>query len=444
MSSILAVMIIVGAGSSLVMMRRTVRWNLVDVLTLIYLVSLHLRFTDGRSGAEAFGAVQAMKLLVWTAPLLLVLAPDRGGRRRFDLPRNGAAAFTLYLLLALCLGTLVGPTMQNLVGVVWLAAGLVTARYLLLRHGIGGMTAVIATAICIQTIMNGVWELGIDLAGLAAPPQLASLLGPRRLIGIGVHTNLVGRNGALLVLIAAFSPVFRRWPVSSRLPLLCTGSLVLLWSSSRSSIIAVVGTLAVVAALQNAKNRSIALTGAGVALLAAFVSNVSISALQASYGRNGQADELTTLTGRTDVWAIAWREALHRPLTGQGFAGSIDGLRQIVELETGLPWATHAHNWFLQTFHATGIVGLSLVLFAALSVARVAIQPGTSARFVGAIGVFTLVIGLTESPLGLLQTFLPAIMWMGCLIASSSAPDPLGHRGPERGAVRSPRFLARQ
>lgn len=408
------------------------RVDVVDALVLVYFVTLHIRFNDGRAGA-GLGAVQLMKLVIWTAPLLLLAARGRDGRPIARMARGIEGAFVLFLLLAGLLGLFVGPLAQNWLGVVWLSAGFVAARYVVLRHGLSLFTGFVATAICTSMLINSVYEIGIQVAGFGAPPQLQGFLGVPRMIGLGVHTNLIGRNAAVLVLIVGLSPLFRPWPVTARVPLSALGGLVLAWSSSRSSLIALVGTLLIVAVVRNASSRGLTFAGVGLLLLIGAASNVSVADLQASYGRNGDADELTTLTGRTDVWRIAARSIGEHPFEGHGFAGSIEELRQDVEDETGLIWATHAHNWILQTAYATGVVGLALMVIAASGTVLHLFRAGAAAGFIGAIGAFTVIIGVSESPLGLLQTFLPAMLWMGCVVAASH-PDSWRTIGSEAGA----------
>lgn len=410
------------------------RVNVVDALVLVYFVTLHLRFNDGRAGA-GLGVVQLMKLVIWTAPLLLLVARGRDGRPIARMTRGVEGAFVLFLLLAGLLGVFVGPLAQNWLGVLWLSAGFAAARYLVLRHGLSVFTGFVAAAICTTMLINSVYEIGIQVAGFGAPPQLQGFLGVPRMIGLGVHTNLIGRNAAVLVLIVALSPLFRPWPLAARAPLLGLGGLVLAWSSSRSSLIALAGTVLIVAVVRNASSRGLTFAGVGLILLLGTASNVSVADLQASYGRNGDVNELTTLTGRTDVWRIAARSVGEHPFEGHGFAGSIEGLRQDVEDETGLIWATHAHNWILQTAYATGLVGLALMAVAAGGTVIHLFRPGAAAGFIGAMGAFTVIIGVSESPLGLLQTFLPAMVWMGCVVAASH-PESWITAGTEMGDTR--------
>ncbi len=400
------------------------RFGFVEVAALLYFVSLHIRFHEGRSGSE-FGAQQVLKLLLWTAPLALLLARDHRRRLDLDLPRGGAGAFLLYLGLAAGLGFLAGPTAQNLIGVVWLAAGFVAVRAVLHRGGLDHLLALIGAAVCVTIILNSAWEIGIETVGLSAPPQLQSFLGVRRMVGIGVHANLVGRNAALLALIAFLAPAMRRWPIGPRYCLMTVSAIVLLWSASRSSLVALAVTLGVIAMARTSWSRGFVLVGTGAILAIGAMANLGLDDAQSSYGRNGRADELTTLTGRTDVWGVVVDEIANAPLTGHGFAGGIDGLRTLVEDQTGLYWATHAHNWALQTWYTVGLIGLVLMAVAAFTTARPLFRPGLTNSMVGAIGVFTIVVGLTESPLGLLQTFLPALLWLGALqVASKQPADP--------------------
>jgi hypothetical protein len=85
--------------------------------------------------------------------------------------------------------------------------------------------------------------------------------------------------------------------------------------------------------------------------------------------RSGDPKELTTLTGRTDVWPIAWRIIGDRPLLGHG-TGTSQALFDDAT-RRGLIWwhAFNAHNVFLTVAIEQGLVGLVLMALALLAAA---------------------------------------------------------------------------
>lgn len=72
---------------------------------------------------------------------------------------------------------------------------------------------------------------------------------------------------------------------------------------------------------------------------------------------------LSTLTGRTRIWALAWHEFTSHPAFGYG--PTIWG--PIYRIQQGLLFAAHAHNQYLQSLSAAGIIGF-VTLLAYLSV----------------------------------------------------------------------------
>jgi len=76
---------------------------------------------------------------------------------------------------------------------------------------------------------------------------------------------------------------------------------------------------------------------------------------------SAQGAQLTSLTGRDQIWAIAYDEWQRNPVFGYG-PGLWDAS---FRLSIGMPYATHGHNQFMDTLSRSGTVGATaLVLFA--------------------------------------------------------------------------------
>jgi O-antigen ligase len=71
-----------------------------------------------------------------------------------------------------------------------------------------------------------------------------------------------------------------------------------------------------------------------------------------------EAGGLSTLTGRTELWRAVWPEIMRRPIVGHGFMASIFVGQQV----SGVPWATHTHNAFLEILYENGLVGLIIIV----------------------------------------------------------------------------------
>ena len=76
---------------------------------------------------------------------------------------------------------------------------------------------------------------------------------------------------------------------------------------------------------------------------------------------SAQGAQLTSLTGRDQIWAIAYDEWLRNPIFGYGPSLWDASFRASI----GMPNATHAHNQFMDTLSRSGTVGATaLVLYA--------------------------------------------------------------------------------
>lgn len=107
--------------------------------------------------------------------------------------------------------------------------------------------------------------------------------------------------------------------------------------------------------------------------------------------------QLTTVTGRTRIWDETIRAALDNPMFGYG-----PGLWDVpFRNRVGLPF-THAHNQFVHTFGAAGVVGLGALLAYLVSLARLVWRTRIPTHGVGVMLFgYLLLRGLTELPLNI-------------------------------------------
>jgi O-antigen ligase len=75
-----------------------------------------------------------------------------------------------------------------------------------------------------------------------------------------------------------------------------------------------------------------------------------------TYQEQGQ---LSTITGRTDLWKAIWPEIRQHPIVGHGYLSS-----RFVSQEMEMPWAEtgHMHNGFLEALYNNGLVGLIILV----------------------------------------------------------------------------------
>lgn len=131
---------------------------------------------------------------------------------------------------------------------------------------------------------------------------------------------------------------------------------------------------------------------AGLLLFAALIPFGQEFLLKA-ISRSGDVGEVTSFTGRTDIWYAVLKLAEVQPLMGYGYASSVFVLPQHTN-EIGFA-TSHAHNVMLQLLLTTGWIG---VLLFALSVAGVALRAVVYRdRIAFGMMAFVLLNGITES-----------------------------------------------
>jgi O-antigen ligase len=100
---------------------------------------------------------------------------------------------------------------------------------------------------------------------------------------------------------------------------------------------------------------------AAVVSLAALLMFGDIDARLSSFFDSAQGAQLASMTGRDQIWAIAYDEWQRNPVFGYGPTLWDASFREAI----GMPNATHAHNQFMDTLSRSGTVGAAaLVLYA--------------------------------------------------------------------------------
>jgi len=134
---------------------------------------------------------------------------------------------------------------------------------------------------------------------------------------------------------------------------------------------------------------------AGVAIvLALLMSDASFADLARAISRTGSVTEVTSMTGRTQIWAFAWEQIKESPLFGYGNASTKYYLP--LKFHTFWGWTTtHFHNMWLQIWFTTGLIGVLLLLsiFLAQLAYWVRTRDALSLVFLG----FAFVIGMAEA-----------------------------------------------
>lgn len=114
--------------------------------------------------------------------------------------------------------------------------------------------------------------------------------------------------------------------------------------------------------------------------------------------RIAQERQVTTLTGRTEIWTAAIKTWQDNPLFGYGSSAWDPAFRDRI----GMDFAYSAHNQFLQSLSAAGLAGLAGLLVYLLILARYAIASCIATRGLSIALATTIFIRLfTEVPLNI-------------------------------------------
>src|SRR5713226_8007247 len=198
--------------------------------------------------------------------------------------------------------------------------------------------------------------------------------------------------------------------------MVATGTVVasvglILLCHSRTALVVFVAMLVLlrVFRLRHRGSRALIAGIAGVLIVSALLSVVvDMDSMAGLLGRDA------TLTGRTNIWALAMESVVERPLLGYGYSAFWNVAPEAERISTCLHWKVpHAHNGFIDLTLQLGVAGLALFLVVYLIAARRAIafansDPGQEAIWPLAYLAFVVLYQVTESTIFVGNT----ILWM--------------------------------
>jgi O-antigen ligase len=147
-----------------------------------------------------------------------------------------------------------------------------------------------------------------------------------------------------------------------------------------------------------------------------------IQDLLMSVSRSGDASEVLTLTGRTDLWSFVLGKVAERPLFGYGFNSAETVLSR--DWYGNADAGYSAHNVLLQSLLTVGIVGtLPFALVYALLIHRwLTEQQQTLASY---LTPYLMILGITEIHIASMPVLLSLVVFLA--MASEACRR---HRGP--------------
>lgn len=219
------------------------------------------------------------------------------------------------------------------------------------------------------------------LAGVCLIPVMPTLVMDRqygqgliaglpRFGGLATHPVSMGLLAQLALLLLLARPLQNRWAHRAAWLL---GLSVLLLAQSKTAWLSFALCSAIVIAVRRGPQwkhqigqlhqPTGALTVLGLALLG--TASVLLFMALASPGErierfllSSEGSQLSSLTGRDRIWAIAWEEWQDHPVFGWGPQIWGEAYRQAIAMSN----ATHAHNQFMDTLSRAGLVGAAALL----------------------------------------------------------------------------------
>lgn len=235
------------------------------------------------------------------------------------------------------------------------------------------------------------------------------------------HPNTLGQySGLTLILATILICSYKiRHPLIFIIGLLALAALVN--SLSRTSLVACIGSLMIgyrhIYFRPEYLLRYVALATVGLLSLLAVSTQVDLGAKIEDkltlLSKSGDADELTTATGRSDIWAHGLELLAKRPLTGYGAA-----TQKYYFAEHSL----YTHNMLLNIAFSAGAIAGFAAIFMILG--RIRALFFNRHPLADAITVFIIVNGLFENVIFSILCGLPTILWIVALCWPLLGDDP--------------------
>jgi O-antigen ligase len=235
-----------------------------------------------------------------------------------------------------------------------------------------------------------------------------------RFCGIAGQADVMG--GVCAKYIGAIFLLWRagRCKLLYALPLTALGIVSLLASDARTGMIAMAAGMAAVVLLRSRWGTGLFLL-LGLAVFLLFqIAPPRLDGLMSGFSRSGDPSELSTLTGRLEIWEFSIKKILESPVIGWGYNSSKVVLGQHLGFENGLMIDT-AHNLWLQNMLSVGLLGtLPLVALFVILIVKACRHPMPFRDF---YMVVALVGGLADNqafgttPTLLMAVFFTAVVW---------------------------------
>lgn len=280
----------------------------------------------------------------------------------------------------------------------------------------------------------GSWIAFHGFPAFGRDPYDESAMGGDLRFGGLSHPNNTGRLCALALALATHGLLQGFLRRRTALPLAALFAVTLLRTGSRTSLLAAAAAVGLCLArrsfVQGRAGRGFWIVGMTAGLvLSVFVAGYGLGVIDSPtstflsrFARSGDVEELTSLSGRTDLWNYVWWRIQRSPILGYGL-----GCTRFV-IVAGHEWETHhAHNVLLNVTLGTGIVGLVPLAGALLWMATAAVRRRCDVADI----ILTVVVVLGMADVSILHTLPDACtgMWLLALFARDACAEQGGSSG---------------
>lgn len=356
-------------------------------ITLIFVLSANFRYRE--YGEKSIDFQVALKLVAIVAVLAI-------SAFSFKLIVNRLYLYGLFYWY-LCLGFLVISSLyamapaHSLTSTVSLIGGFTFLCYCCVKFGSEQTIKIVVWSGVVMSVVSLAVYVIFPSFGRMSDWYGNEYVVTSRLQGVFGSSNGAGCSAAAAVFLTlAF---YARQKSASRL-IVVVGSLSMLaclvLSNNRMAIIALGVATGLNYVLAKDFGRRLLVGGAlmmlAIALLILFQDEIF-----SLVSRSGDAEEITSATGRTRIWPVVIDLWYRSPIIGWGFASA----QHILPIHPDLFLAAaHAHNLYLEILFSTGIIGFGLFIWCILTTIVLCIRIG--ARRELSLFAFFMVYGLTE------------------------------------------------
>jgi len=236
------------------------------------------------------------------------------------------------------------------------------------------------------------------------------------------HSNVLGQYSGLTVVLGAIMAFTYKKKSSMRIGLIAIALGALICSLSRTSLAATVFALVIAYRRVFFKpeylQRYVVAAMVGIFAMLLISTQVDVGAKikekMTLASKSGDAEELTSATGRSEIWAYAIRLLAKRPLIGYGAATSKHYLAR---------YSSYTHNMILNVAFSTGFIGGLACLIMVLG--RIRAMFAISHPLADGILVFIIVNGFFENVIFAIIVGMPTMVWIMSLSWPLLKDDPL-------------------